>query len=58
MSDPVSDKTRELLMLQVGSQILALCEANARLDVMTAQLAQVTTERDALKPKTKKAGTE
>lgn len=52
MEHTLDSKMRELLMLQIGSQILALCEANAKLELVTAQLAEQA------KPKPKKAGTE
>lgn len=45
----IASKTRELLQVQIGSQILALCEANAKLDVMANHLDAAIKERDALK---------
>lgn len=49
--DPVAMQTRQLAEAQLGNLVLALCEANARANVLAAQLAEVTKERDALKAK-------
>lgn len=49
--DPIAVKTRQLAEAQMGNLILALCEANAKADVLAADLAAVTKERDALKAK-------
>lgn len=35
-----TDKLRELIQAQLGSQILALCEAHAQIAVLQAQLAE------------------
>lgn len=47
--DPIAVKTRELAQVQIGSQVLSLCEAHATIAVLQEQLAAITTERDALK---------
>lgn len=47
--DPIAVKTRELAQIQIGSQVLSLCEAHAALTVLQEQLAAVTKERDDLK---------
>ena len=47
--DELQTKTREYAALQLGSQLLQLCELQARIESLTAQLAAVTKERDDLK---------
>lgn len=49
--DPIQTKTREHVMMQLGGMTLTVCEMQARIDHLTAQLATVTQERDALTAK-------
>lgn len=51
--DPIQIKARQLAGVQIGDLILTLCETSARVEHLTALVAQLTAERDALK----KAGT-
>lgn len=46
-------RLRELVTLQLGDQILRLCELTAKAERLSAQVAELTKERDELK----KAGT-
>lgn len=39
--DPVQVKAREYVSLQLGDQVLRLCEMQARLDVLTKQNADL-----------------
>ena len=49
--DPVQAKVRELLILQLGSQILGLCEVSARLHVAEQQIETLTRALDAAQKK-------
>lgn len=56
-SEQIATKTREFAQVQIGSQVLSLCEAHAVISVLQEQLAAVTKERDDLqKAGKRKAG--
>lgn len=48
MHEQILRRALELARVQIGSQILSLCEAEAKAQLLEEQLAQVTKERDAL----------
>ena len=52
--DPVNAKAREYVALQLGDQVLRMCEMQARLDAQAQQVETLTRALDAQK----KAGSE
>lgn len=46
--DQIASKAREIVMVQIGSQVLALCEANARIAVLEERIAAVQAAHAAL----------
>lgn len=49
MHDQILQRTLELARVQIGSQVLTLCEATAKAQILEEHLAAVTKERDDLK---------
>ena len=45
--DPVNAKAREYVALQLGDQVLRMCEMQARLDVQAQQMEALTRALDA-----------
>ena len=47
--DPVNQKVRELVQAQIGSQVLALCEAHARIEAQAEEIAALKEQIERLK---------
>ncbi len=49
--DPIQTKTRHLAALQIGDQVLQMCELHARLEQAQAEIAALKQQlSEALKP--------
>lgn len=47
----VTARTNELVQMNIGNLVVSLAQANATIEAQAAQIAALTTERDALKEK-------
>lgn len=49
--DPVQVKAREYVAVQIGDQVIRMCEMQARIDAQAQQIETLTRALDAAPPK-------